>query len=79
MTVKEMRQTKDYREAVEKIKGYSIGFEFTLKYAEIPKKKGNALKVITSDCIEMGILETISIGLDIQGNVVEETYRRISK
>ena len=29
MTVQKMRQTKDYKEAVEKIKGYSIGFEFT--------------------------------------------------
>lgn len=79
MTVQEMRETKDYKEAIERIKGYSIGFEFTLNYAAIPKAKGNALKIITRDCIEMGILESIRFGLDIQGNCVDETYRRISK
>lgn len=75
----EFRESKEYRELIDKIKGYPIGFTFTLKYAEIPKKKGNALKIITSDCIEMGILESISIGLDVQGNFVEEQYKRVSK
>ena len=75
----EFRDSKEYREMIDKIKGYPIGFTFTLKYAEIPKKKGNALKVITSDCIELGILESISIGLDVQGNFVEEHFKRISK
>lgn len=79
MSKTEFQKSKEYREMIEKIKGYPIGFTFTLKYAEIPKKKGNALKVITSDCIEMCILESISIGLDIQGNIVEEQYKRISK
>lgn len=31
MTEREMRKTKDYEDAVNKIKGYSKGFEFTLK------------------------------------------------
>ena len=79
MSKSEFRKSKEYREMIEKIKGYPKWFTFTLKYAEIPKKKGNALKVITSDCIEMGILESISIGLDVQGNFVEEQYKRISK
>lgn len=77
MTHAELRETKDYKEAVEKIKGYRQGFEFTLDYTKIPKAKGNALKVITSDCIKMGILESISMGLDIEGNFVEETFRRL--
>ena len=79
MNIQEMRQTKDYMEAVEKIKAYPIGFVFTLKYSEIPKKKGNALKVITSDCIKMGIIESISFDLDLCGNCTAETYRRIEK
>ena len=77
MNIQEMRLTKDYGEAVEKIKAYPIWFEFTLNYADIPKAKGNALKVITGDCIKMGILESISFGLDLCGNCTEETYRRI--
>ena len=77
MTKQELRKTKDYKEAVEKIKTYRKGFEFTLNYASIPKAKGNALKIITKDCIDAGIIESISIGLDIEGNFVEETYRRL--
>lgn len=77
MTKQELRETKDYKEAVEKIKGYKKGFEFTLNYGSIPKAKGNALKIITKDCIDAGILESISIGLDIEGNFVDETYRRL--
>ena len=77
MKVQELRQTKDYKEAIKKIKGYKKGFEFTLNYGTIPKAKGNALKIITKDCIENGILEIISIGLDLQGNFVDETYRRL--
>lgn len=79
MTKLEFKESKEYTEAIEKIKSYPIGFTFTLKYGEIPKKKGNALKIITRDCIDMGILESISIGLDIQGNFVEEEYKRINK
>lgn len=79
MTKQELRETKEYKEAVEKIKGYSIGFEFTLNYAVIPKAKGNALRIITKDLIDEGILESISIGLDLQGSFCDETYRRIGK
>ena len=79
MSKSEFKKSKEYREMIDKIKGYPIGFKFTLKYGEIPEKKGNALKIITSDCIDMGILESISIGLDIQGNFVEKQYNRIAR
>lgn len=79
MTKSEFRESKEYKEAIEKIKSYPIGFTFTLKYGEIPKEKGNALNIITRDCIDMGVLESISIGLDIQGDLVEEEYKRINK
>ena len=79
MSKSEFKESKEYKEAIEKIKDYPIGFTFTLKYGEIPKKKGNALKIVTRECIDMGILESVSIGLDIQGNFVEEKYKRINK
>lgn len=77
MTKQELRETKDYKEAIEKIKNYKIGFKFTMNYTEIPKAKGNALKIILNDCVKMGILESVSFGLDIEGNVVEEEFKRI--
>lgn len=78
MTELEFKKSKEYIDSLEKIKNYSTGFVFTISYGKIPKKKGNALKIITRDCIDIGILESIGIGLDIHGNFVEETYRRIN-
>lgn len=79
MTELEFKQSKEYNDAIEKIKNYPIDFTFILKYSEIPDEKANALKIITRDCIAMGILESVSIGLDIQGEFVEEKYKRVNK
>lgn len=77
MTKSEFRQSKEYREMMDKIRSYTKGFEFTLHYGEIPKAKGNALRIVTEDSIKEGILESIAIGLTLQGDPVEETYRRL--
>lgn len=77
MTTQELRQTKDYKDAVDKIKKYHKNFKFTLNYSQIPKAKGNALRIITRDMIEEKILESISIGIDLQGNICDETFRRL--
>lgn len=77
MTREEFRKSKVYFEMIEKVKGYSKGFTFTIHYADIPKPKANALEIVLKDCIKMGVLESISIGLSIEGNFVEETYRRL--
>ena len=36
MTIQELRQTKDYAEAMSKIKKYPKNFTFTLNYSAIP-------------------------------------------
>lgn len=77
MTKAEFRKSKEYAESMEKIKNYPKGFKFSLKYGEIPKAKGNALRILTEDAIKNGILESISIGLNIHGEFVEEEYRRL--
>ena len=77
MTKEEFRNSKEYAEMIDKIKAYTKGFTFALKYAEIPKAKAKALEIVTNDCIKSGILESIEIGLDIQGNFVEEKYKRV--
>lgn len=77
MTTQELRQTKDYKDAVDKIKKYPKNFKFTLDYSQIPKDKGNALRIITRDMIKEKILESISIGLDLQGNICDETFQRL--
>lgn len=77
MTKSEFRQSSEYKEMMDKIKGYPKGFTFTLHYGEIPKAKGNALRILTEDAIKEGILESIAIGLTLQGEPVDETYRRL--
>lgn len=77
MTVQEFRETDGYKEAFDKIKGYPKGFKFTLDYTKIPKAKGNALKIITRDCIKEKIIESVAIGLSLEGKQTEETFRRL--
>ena len=77
MTVQEFRETDGYKEAFDKIKGYPRGFKFTLDYTKIPKAKGNALKIITRDCIKEKIIESVAIGLSLEGKQTEETFRRL--
>lgn len=77
MTIAELRQHTDYEKAVRKIKNYSKGFRFTVNYANIPKAKANALKIILADCRNANLIESVSIGLSFDGNPVEETFIRI--
>lgn len=77
MTVAEVRNHKEYFQAMEKIRRYPKGFEFTLNYARIPTPQGNALKIVMKDAIQNGLLESIALGISIEGKFVDETFRRI--
>lgn len=78
MTKAELRAHPEYTFCMDRIKGYRPGFRFTMRYAYIPEAKANALKVVCNDAIDAGYLESVSIGLDINGNFTEETYERTS-
>ena len=77
MTIQEFRQSKDYAEAMNKIKSYSKDFTFTLNYSEIPKGKANALRIIMQDCIKDGIVESVSFGLTLNGKQTSETFKKL--
>lgn len=77
MTIQEFRQSKDYVEAMSKIKSYSKDFTFTLDYSEIPKGKANALRIIMQDCIKDGIVESVSFGLALNGEQTSETFKKL--
>lgn len=76
MTISELRQHEEYKKSTEKIKNYSKGFKFTMNYSQIPIAKANALKIIMKDCEENGLIESVSMGLDLMGNLMEETFIR---
>lgn len=77
MTVQELRNHEEYALCFKKIKAYRKGFEFTLNYSAIPIPQGNALKIVMRDAIEQGYIESIAIGLALDGTQVDETFRRI--
>jgi hypothetical protein len=77
MTTQELRNTKDYKEAMAKIEAYRKGFKFTIDYTQIPRAKGNALKIILRDAIKSGLLESVQIGLSLEGEQTDETFVRL--
>lgn len=77
MTITEVRQSKEYTKYVNKIKKYKKGFQFTLYAERIPKPQWNALMIVLDDCVESGLLENISFGIDLDMNITEKTYKRI--
>ena len=77
MTIAEVRQSKEYEKCVNKIQNYKKGFQFTLYAERIPKPQWNALMVVLDDCVDSGLLENISLGIDLDMNITEKTYKRI--
>lgn len=76
---------EEVMKAINKIKSYPKGFEFTIKYSSLPTKaKENGMRYILKKASDMGLIENIATGLslaDITGESGrinnEETYRRI--
>ena len=79
MTILELKKEPGYIEAFEKIKKYSTGFIFTVYYSDIPEAKANALKILLRDCVELGLIESLSIGYDLDMTLLSEKYRRTEK
>lgn len=77
MTAKEFRNSQEYKNAMSKIKGYSKGFKFTLPYYKMTQCQKNAIDIIANDCIKEKIIESVSIGLSLSGEVTEEIFVRL--
>lgn len=80
MTKQEFRQTEEYKKAVEKVKGYNKGFEFTIPLYKMTEGQRNAMFIIMQDCQKEGLIESISIGYgftDSGFDMTEETYKRL--
>lgn len=81
MTKTELRTHPEYKLCMDKIKGYRPGFEFTLRYCDIPKAKANALMIVMRDACEQGLLESVTIGAGFMADgtfnpFMSETFRR---
>lgn len=79
MKKQEWRTHEEYKKAWAKIENYPKGFKWTMKWYEIPKGKANALRIVLSDCLKAGLIESVSIDYGIDNGLVEteETFVRI--
>ena len=77
MTRKEFEQSNEFKEMVKKITMYPKGFYFTLPIYKMTIGQRNAINIIIRHCIDNGIISSVSIGLDVTGNIVEETCIRL--
>jgi hypothetical protein len=73
----EFKESKEYKELLDKIKGYPKGFKFTLPYYKMSQGQKNAINVVTKDCVNCKIICSTSLGLDLKGNITEETFIRL--
>ena len=77
MTLEELRNSEDYKKAVDKIKGYSKGFEFTVYYNQMNTPLKNAMYKILKDCTDQGLIESIQMGVNLDMEITDETFRRL--
>ena len=77
MNKQEYRASQEYKDCVAKITGYRHGFEFALPWYRMPEPAKRGMEILLGDCVKMGLIESISIGLDITGTIVEERYKRL--
>jgi|GEM_PF-2031055 len=73
----EFKESKEYKELLDKIKGYPKGFKFTLPYYKMSQGQKNAINVVTNDCVKDKIICSTAFGLDLKGNITEETFIRL--
>ena len=77
MNIDQLRNTAEYARCMNKIRSYKSGFEFTLQYDEIPRKTGNALRIIMRDACNAGLIEMLATDISIDCEITAETYRRM--
>lgn len=77
MTKSELRQSKEYADCINKIKGYPQGFIFTLNYTQMRTGQRNAMRIILHDAINEKLIESISFGVALSGEITDETFKRL--
>lgn len=77
MSTEEFKASKQYAEYMDRIRNYPKGFEFTLPYWKMTKQIRNAIDIITRDAEKEHLIESISIGISLDLEETEETFKRI--
>lgn len=77
MNVQQFRESKEYADACKKINAYHKGFEFTIPYYKMTQGQRNAMDVVTTDCTKQGLIQSVSVGVSLEGEFTEETFVRL--
>ena len=77
MTKAEFLKSKEYEDMMEKIRSYRQGFEFTIPFYKMTQQQKNGMNIVLHDAVEEGLIESIQIGVSIEGNFTDETYKRL--
>lgn len=77
MTKTEFRNSAIYKKYMERIKGYSKGYNFTIPYYKMTRPQINAINVILNDAVKAKIIDSMSFGINLEGEITEETYMRL--
>ncbi len=77
MTKTEFRNSAIYKKYMERIKGYSKGYNFTIPYYKMTRPQINAINVILNDAAKAKIIDSMSFGINLEGEMTEATYIRL--
>lgn len=77
MTLNQLRQSDEYAKCIQKIKGYSAVFTFTVPFYVMTKGQRESMCIILGDAQAQGLIASISTYLSLEGEVVSEKFRRL--
>lgn len=76
MTKDELRKDPEYIKAVNKINSYPVGYKFKVPFYKMTTGQKNGMNIILRDCQDNGLIKSVAMYLDLQGNITEEEYER---
>lgn len=77
MKKSEFLQSKEYNDMMGKIRSYSKGFIFTIPFYQMNKAQKNGMNIVLRNAIKEGLIESVSFGLSLEGDITEETYKKL--
>lgn len=77
MTKSEFLKSKEYENMMKKIRNYSTGFEFTIPFYKMTRQQKNGMNIVLNNAVKEGLIESVRIGVSLEGNFTDETYRRL--
>lgn len=79
MSINELRNHAEYAICMKKIKSYPKGFKFTIPYNRMTTGQANAMRIVMRDAVNMGLIESVAIGLSLSLEQTDETFIKVGE